>query len=197
MLPEVETLVRIQHHDQKVRAIDKEIASIPIEADDIRARLESDQAAVAAARDEVQKVEVAIKSLELDVQTRRDSIAKLKVQQFETRKNDEFRAIGEEIERYGVEISELEDSELELMEEVDAKKQSLGEAEAALGEAETSVAEELADLDKLGENLRQDKEGHLDKRTGLSKKLDEVLLDTYERIFSGKNGVAVVPLTDE
>ena len=59
------------------------------------------------------------KRLELDVGTRNESIARLKTQRYETRKNDEFSAMGREIERYQNEISALEDQELELMEQAD------------------------------------------------------------------------------
>ena len=54
MLPEVEKLLRVQHHDQKIKAIDKELAGIPVEADDIRDRLVADQKAVEAAKVEMQ-----------------------------------------------------------------------------------------------------------------------------------------------
>ena len=43
------------------------------------------------------------------------SWARLKTQQYQTRKNDEFQAIGHEIERYENEIRKIEDEELELM----------------------------------------------------------------------------------
>ena len=39
-------------------------------------------------------MEVDRKKLELDVGTRQESIARLKTQQYQTRKNDEFQAIG-------------------------------------------------------------------------------------------------------
>ena len=56
------------------------------------------------------------KSLELDAQSRRDSIAKYKTQQFQTRKNEEFQAIGHEIQRFEKEIEKIEDHEIEIME---------------------------------------------------------------------------------
>lgn len=46
MLPEVETLLRVQHHDQKIRSIDKELAGIPLEAEDIQQRLQDEQKAL-------------------------------------------------------------------------------------------------------------------------------------------------------
>src|SRR6056297_3529029 len=109
MLPEVEKLLRTQHHDQKIKSVEKEIAEIPLEEEDIKDKLTSDAEALEVAKKKLQQVEIAIKNLEIDVETRRDSITKLKIQQFETKKNEEFRKMGLEIERYQSEIGELED----------------------------------------------------------------------------------------
>ena len=65
MLPEVEKLLRVQHHDQKIKTIDKELAGIPVEAADIKDKLVEDQRAVEAAKLEMQHTEVAVKNLEI------------------------------------------------------------------------------------------------------------------------------------
>ena len=158
MLPEVEILVRVQHHDQKLKALEKELAGIPLEEEDIRDKLVADQKALDEAKTALQHVEVAIKNLELDVETRRDSILKLKTQQFETKKNEEFQAMGKEIERYGEEISDLEDKEIELMERADEQKTALDAARAKFDENEQSVKEEIEDLGELKIKLEGDVE---------------------------------------
>ena len=142
MLPEVEKLLRVQHHDQKLKSIEKELADIPLEEEDIKDRLTADQEALDQAKTDLQHVEVAIKNLELDVETRRDSIVKLKNQQFETKKNEEFQRMGQEIERYEAEISELEDKEIELMEQAEEQRNALSAAREKFEENEKSVAEE-------------------------------------------------------
>ena len=107
MLPEIEKLLVIQHHDQKIRSLEQQIARIPLEEEDIRERLSEEKEAVEKALASYRETEMGIKNIELDVETRRDSVAKLKVQQFQTKKNDEFQAMGEEIVRYEKEVSEL------------------------------------------------------------------------------------------
>jgi predicted nucleic acid-binding Zn-ribbon protein len=172
MLPEVEKLLRVQHHDQKIKSIDKELAGIPVEAEDIRDRLVADQRAVEAAKGELQQTEVAIKNLELDVSTRRTTIGKLKVQQFETRKNEEYQRMGVEIERYAAEIAALEDREMELK-------------------------EELEDLESLAVKLKSDRSAELAERDRLGEGIDSAVLDNYHRLFKSKNGIAVAGLVDE
>src|SRR5215472_13299290 len=94
-----------------------------------RNHLESQLAATAAGVDSLKQkarqLEVERKKLELDVGTRTESISRLKTQQYQTRKNDEFQALGHEIERYENEVRKLEDEELELMIEADKLKSQI------------------------------------------------------------------------
>lgn len=197
MLPEVEKLLRVQHHDQKIKSIDKELSGIPVEEVEIRERLVEDQRSVEAAKLEMQHTEVAVKNLEIDVATRRDSISKLKVQQFETRKNEEFRRMGSEIERYTAEIAGLEDREMELMEKADLQRKAFEEARDKLKENEVSVKEELEDLADLAVKLKADRTNELVERGKHASSVDDAVLDNYNRLFKSKNGMAVVGLVDE
>ena len=58
MLPEVEKLLRVQHHDQKLNAIEKELADIPLEEEDIRDKLAADKEALAKAKESREPVSV-------------------------------------------------------------------------------------------------------------------------------------------
>ena len=91
-------------------------------------------------------MEVDRKRLELDVGTRNESIARLKTQQYQTRKNDEFQAMGNEIQRYEDEIRKLEDQELELMEQVDKLKVEVAAEEKKAGAAKESITRQTNDL---------------------------------------------------
>ena len=197
MLPEVEKLLRVQHHDQKLAALTKELAGIPREEEDIKEKLIADQKALDEAKSSLQHVEVAIKNFELDVETRRDSITKLKVQQFETKKNEEFRRMGTDIERYEAEIIGLEDKEIELMEEAEEQRTAFKAAREKLRENEVSVAEEIEDLGSLAKKIASDIEAEKTTRGDHAKALDEDLLYTYDRLFRAKAGQAVVGLINE
>ncbi len=194
MLPEVEKLVVIQDRDLKISAIQKELDQLPAEEEDVREKLASDKRAVEAAKLAVQENEVAMKNLELDIQTRQDSIAKLKVQQFETRKNDEFRKMGQEIENYGNEITGLEDRELELMEKAEKLKSTLASAEAALASSQELVDEEIADIGARRKNLEAEKAELEAKRQAEAADVPDDTLDIYNRLIKSKGGLVVVPL---
>src|SRR5687768_4503039 len=96
MLPEIEQLLILQDKDQHLRRWRADVKKMPADADAAKARLASAKANLTQAREAVQANEVAIRNLELQIQTRRSTIVRLKTQQFETRKSEEFAALAHE-----------------------------------------------------------------------------------------------------
>ena len=137
------------------------------------------------------------KKLELDVGTRTESISRLKTQQYQTRKNDEFQAIGHEIERYENEIRKIEDEELELMIEADKLKADLGVEEKKAATVKESVARQTADLEVKSKTLESRLEELTKERAEIAGKIDEDLLGRFERLFKSKGDAVVVPLEHE
>ena len=95
----------LQDRQQKIRQIQNETKTLPLQKKQLEEQLAANAANLEAIKHKARQVEVDRKKMELDVGTRTTSIARLKTQQYETRKNDEFQALGHEIERYEKEIS--------------------------------------------------------------------------------------------
>jgi uncharacterized protein len=189
---ELEQLLILQDRQQKIRHIQAEIRTVPLE----RAHLESQLAAAAAGVESLKQkgrqVEVDRKNLELDVGTRTESIARLKTQQYQTRKNEEFRAIGHEIERYENEIRKLEDQELELMIQADKLKAEIEAADKSARATKESISRQLTDLETKSNALAaQQKELETERQT-LAAQIDDDVLDQFERLFNSKGDAAVV-----
>ena len=170
---------------------------MPQQRQGLEAQLAASAAAVAALKSKAQHLEMDRKKLELDAGTRQESINRLKTQQYETRKNDEFRAMGNEIERYENEIRSIEDQELELMDQAEKAKAELAAEEKKASGIRDSIARQMADLDEKGKTL----EGRLNEltaeRTELSGKIEEDLLGRFERLFASKGDAAIVALEHE
>ena len=192
MHSELEQLLILQDRQQRIRQIRTEIKTVPLE----RAHLESQLAATAAGvellKQKGRQVEIERKKLELDVGTRTESIARLKSQQYQTRKNDEFRAIGHEIERYENEIRKLEDQELELMIEADKFKSEIEAADKSARATKESISRQLTDLETKSKALGAQQEELETERQTLASKIDADLLDQFERLFNSKGDAAIV-----
>ena len=107
MLSEIKTLLIVQDRDVTLRRLREELRKLPEDATRAKGRLAGDEAALVTAKSRLADNEVAIQKLQLEIETRRTTIGRLKTQQFETRKNDEYTALGHEIERYAGDIARL------------------------------------------------------------------------------------------
>ena len=197
MHPELEQLLILQDRQQKIRQIETEIKTLPLQRKNLESQQAASAAGVEALKQKGRQVEVDRKKLELDVGTRNDSIAKLRTQQYETRKNDEFQAMGHEIERYENEIKKIEDEELELMVQADKIKAELVEEEKKAGATKESISRQLVDLDEKSKTLESRLQELTKERAELAGKIDEDLLSRFERLFASKGDAAIVALEHE
>jgi predicted nucleic acid-binding Zn-ribbon protein len=194
---ELEQLLVLQNRQQKIRQIQTEIKTMPQQRQNLEAQLAASVAALAALKSKGQHLEMDRKKLELDAGTRRESINRLKTQQYETRKNDEFRAMGNEIERYEKEIQAIEDQELELMDQAEKLKGELAIEEKKAAAARESIARQMKDLEEKGATLDGQLNQLTAERTEIAAKVEEELLSLFERLFVSKGDAAVVALEHE
>ena len=197
MHPDLEQLLVLQDRQQKIKQIQIEVETLPLQKKSLEAQLAASVAGVEVIKQKARRVEMDRKKLELDVGTRTESISRLKTQQYQTRKNDEFQAIGHEIERYENEIRKIEDEELELMMEADKLKADLGIEEKKAATVKESVARQTADLEVKSKTLESRLEELTKERAGIAGKIDEDLLGRFERLFKSKGDAVVVPLEHE
>jgi uncharacterized protein len=189
---ELEQLLVLQDRQQKIRQIQAEIKTLPLERDHLESQLAATAAGVDSLKQKARQLEVERKKLELDVGIRSESIARLKTQQYQTRKNEEFQALGHEIERYENEIRKLEDQELELMIEADKLKGEIEAADKSARIAKDTISRQLTDLEAKSKALDSQQQELEKEREALAAQIDTDLLDQFERLFNSKGDAAVV-----
>lgn len=197
MLPEIEQLLVLQDRDQKIRTLRQELKIVPLERKEMEGKLAAGAAELDEMKQKAREVELEKKKLEVDAQAKRDQIAKYKTQQFQTRKNEEFQALGNEIKRYENEVQTNEDRQLELMEQAEKMKASVAVAEKEHAQAKSQIQAQLGDLDGKVRAIETQLQQLETERKNLAQQIDEDLLDHYERLFANKGGLAIAPLEHE
>jgi uncharacterized protein len=195
--PELEQLLVLQDRQQKIKQIQTEVDTLPLQRKNLEEQLTVSVAGVETLKQKARQVEMDRKKLELDVGTRTETISRLRTQQYQTRKNDEFQAIGHEIERYENEIRKIEDEELELMVEADKLKADLVVEEKKSATVKESVARQKGDLESKSKTLQSRLEELTKERAEIAGKIDEDLLSRFERLFKSKGDAVVVALEHE
>ena len=194
MRAELEQLLILQDRQQKIRQIENEIKNLPLQRKHLELQQAESTASLEAIKLKAKQVEVERKKLELDVGTRSESINRLKTQQYQTRKNDEFQAMGHEIKRYEDEIRKLEDEELELMDQGDKLKVEVAAEEKKAGATKESITRQLNDLGEKSKALETRLQELAKEQKELSEKMDEDLLGRFERLFASKGDSAIVAI---
>jgi predicted nucleic acid-binding Zn-ribbon protein len=194
MVEEIEQLLVLQDRDRKIRALTTELKLAPQERQALEEKLALSAKQLDTGKLQGREIEVHRKKLENDAAAKREAIARFNTQKFQTRKNEEFQALTNEIQRFEGEIEKIEDEELELMEQAEQQKARIAEAEKQNAALKSQVARQLQNLDEKSKAIEAQLIELQNERTTLAAAIDEELLDTYNRLFTSKGHSAVVSL---
>ena len=98
MLEAIEKLLVLQDRDRSILQLRTELAHIGPQREMLNARAAGAQASLDAAKNRAKHIESDRKKLELDVEAKKQQIEKYSLQQFQTKKNDEYRAMIRSVE---------------------------------------------------------------------------------------------------
>lgn len=182
LTPVLEKLLILQDRDGHCRALEAQITGMPKEAALVEGKIAAERAAIEARRIELRDLEVKKKTLETEIGGVEERLAKYKTHQSQVRKNDEYQALGQEIETTEKAIDGLEERALELMYEIDAAKERMAAADKASKEAIAAHEGRIRLLNERVANLRVELAAAEGERTIARAPVDEPVLRVYDRI---------------
>jgi uncharacterized protein len=192
MLETIEKLLVLQDRDRKIRQIQGELAHIEPERQVFKSKAAAAQAALEDAKGRVKQIESSRKSLELEVETKKQMIVRYANQQFQTRKNEEYRALAHEIDTCKAEIFQIEDREIELMEQTETTQKEITQLTRAANDTRKLVDEQLAQLGAREANLKKELAELESNRAELAAAVGEGERARYERLVRSKGENVVV-----
>jgi predicted nucleic acid-binding Zn-ribbon protein len=128
--PAIETILILQDRDTRRVALEAQIKAVPVDIMLVERHISDERSALEIARIELRELESRKKLLETEIGSAEQTLAKYRTQQLAVRKNDEYQALGHEIETVQAQISEFEGRELEIMFAIDGAKKKYASAEA-------------------------------------------------------------------
>ncbi len=195
MLDVIEKILVLQDRDRKIIHAREELAHVAPERAELLGRASGTKARLDAAKLAQKQIESDRKKLELDVEAKQQQINKYANQQLQTKKNEEYKALANEIENCKKVILGLEDQELELMEKAETAQKDAATAQLAASEAKKLVDGKVADLDAREKNLQVELVKLESNRAELAAVIDDSARDKYERLLKSKGGNAAVGIS--
>jgi len=188
----IEKLLILQDRDRRISRIREQLARIEPERQLFQSRAASAQAGLDATKLKIKQTETDRKKLELEADTRKQQIERYALQQFQTKKNEEYRALAHEIETCKEAITLLEDQQLELMEQIEAHQKQAAAATREADESRKVAESKLKDIAAGEQNLRAELAGLESNRDELTAAIEERALRQYERLLRSKGDNVVV-----
>jgi hypothetical protein len=188
----IEKLLILQDRDRRIVRIQEELGRIAPERQALQSKAATAQSGLEHSKLKLKQIESDRKKLELDAEGKKQQIERYSVQQFQTKKNEEYRALTHEIELCKMAITESEDQQIELMEEAEAAQKEFALATRESSETSKLVDGQMKELAAREQNLSSelaDLKGH---REQLTAGLDHSVLGRYEMLLAHKGENVVV-----
>jgi uncharacterized protein len=188
----IEKLLILQDRDRNIRRMEREVSRMEPERQELKTKASLAQTHLENAKTHVRQIESSRKDLELEVEAKKEQIARYANQQMQTRKNEEYRALAHEIQTCKDAIFKIENQEIELMEQAEAGQKEIVRANQAVNEARKLLEEQVAQLDAREKNLRNDLAELQKNRGDIASAVSEAERGRYERLMRSKGESVVV-----
>ena len=190
----IEKLLIVQDRDRRIRQLSRESEDIPARRKLSEERLKEHKESLAAAQELVKKNAAAIKGVELEIDTCKQRILKLREQQVAIKTNEQYRAMNNEVAGGEKQIREFEDREMVLMEETEGLRANVTRMEQRLKQEDEIVNSDRVQLEDRLKALQSEIEKHKQDRVGLISDIDAEWLSRYDRTFKHHPDFALVPV---
>ncbi|MCX6938722.1 MAG: C4-type zinc ribbon domain-containing protein [Verrucomicrobia bacterium] len=186
-------LLVVQDRDSRRRQLEQQLAAVPVERAQVNQSIATEKGAIETARLELMGLESKKKLLQTEIGSAETKLAKYRTQQLSVKKNDEYHALGKEIDTMVAAIGALEEQEIGVMFQIDEAKVRFETAEGVLKGNISRYEAKLATLVEREKNLSAElveaKAAAGESRSGVP----ELPLRVYERV-AARQWPVVVPL---
>ena len=188
----IESLLILQDRDLKRRQLEAQLKSVPAEIATVENRIAAEKAAIENARVELKGLEVKKKGLENEIGSAEQKVGQYRTQQLSIKKNEEYQAMGQQIQAAQTQIGELEGQELEIMYAIDEAKKRFAAAEAELKANISGHEARIRAMRERDQSLRAELNSAETAFQDVRKTVAEPRLRQYERIATRQLPAVVV-----
>ena len=189
----LEAILNLQSIDSRLDSIFKVRGALPEEVQDLEdevvgyeTRLSKFNADISSMEDEIKRHKDAIKESE-------KLIKKYQDQQMNVRNNREYDAITKELELQDLEIQVSKKKIAEAQIRIEGKEKDIEELNEILKDRQKDLDQKKGELDTIVSESESDEKKLKNEREKASKKVDDRLIKSYDKIRgNAKNGLAVV-----
>ena len=197
MEEQVKLLVELQELDTHIQKMEGDIESVPVMIKDMEEDFNSKTTNLKKLEDESKSLVLKRKEKEGEMETKEGVVKKYQSQLNQIKTNKEYSALQDEINRAKADGSTIEDDILKLMDAIDAKNKDILKEKEVVKKEEVKLQEEKNRLEAQAVSVKAELEGVKAKRSELAVRVVPKNLSKYERLLKNKDGLAIVPISNE
>ncbi len=183
MHPDIQKLLQLEEIDRDIARVRAEVAALPRRVAEIETQLAGVHQGVERSRKALKDIEATRRKREGDIQSLQQKISKYRDQMLAVKTNQEYKALGSEINFAEQEIRLIEDKILEGMLETEQHERDLKANEIEQKKQQASVEKEKAQARTRTEEDQKRLEELAPLRESLRKEIDEDHLQHYDRVL--------------
>lgn len=188
----IEKLLILQDRDRRILRIKEQLTRVEPERRMLQVKAEQAKAGAETVKLRQKQIETDRKKLELEVEAKKGQIEKYALQQFQTKKNEEYRALASEIDHAREAIVGLEDQQLDLMEQAEQAQREAAASVRQADEVKKTVDQQVSDLASREKNLKEELATLENGRDQLAEGIEDGVLSRYDRLLRNKGDNVVV-----
>lgn len=190
----IESLLIVQERDRRIARCEKELEDIPLMQRDLNSKASSRSDSLEKTREALKASRASVRKLEVEIESERQRILKLRDQQIQIKSNDEYKALNREIACLEEKIGGMEDKEIELMEQADRIESEVKELERAVADDESRFKSEMHELEQRRSTLESDLAQLKNEREVLARSIDKTWLERYNLVMKNKKDIALAAM---
>jgi predicted nucleic acid-binding Zn-ribbon protein len=169
--PDFQQLLLLHSRDRRLKTLKNDLEKLPGELEYMDKKIFEEKESIRMAMEEWKTLESKNNSLEKDILSHRDQIARQRNRQLEVKKNEEYQALEHEIANLETKIDELESEQIETLDKID-------DAHETAEVAEKKIAQRVIELEKeREERVAFGKQAEIDVQS-----LETQIVETREEV---------------
>lgn len=193
-LEQIRQLVELQHVDDKIHAVKKELEEAPLQVEALKERFNEEEAKIAKINDKLQHMREQQKRLDMDLEDENARLKKSKSKLMQVNNSKEFQAMSKEMDNMERSTKSHEEERFALKEEITIQEDLLKESEAVRDELKIDLATKEASLLERVNSANEELEKLNKIRQETGSDVPERILERYEFIRRRLEHPVIVPV---
>ena len=180
--PDFQQLLLLHSRDRRLKTLKNDLEKHPSELEYMDKKIFEEKESIRLAMEDWKTLESKNNSLEKDILSHRDQIARQRNRQLEVKKNEEYQALEHEITNLESKIDELESEQIETLDKIDDARETAEVAEKKIAQRVIELEKEREERVAFGKQAEIDVQSLETQIVETREEVEPDFLSVYDRV---------------